>query len=246
MDGGPNRVASNGHGRLESRLFGRQGGGSRSEVRPEWRRPLPARLVADPVQAGSPAVMPNDLGNGYAIAVIGTGPRGVSVLERLGARILGKQLIRPLTIYAIDADEVGSGQVWRSGQPQWLPMNSRSGEVTMFSGPADDGAWRPGAGPTFAEWWQRTDSRFPGPDAYAPRSLYGRYLRFVLDVIETNLPPNAHLVRILGLASDIERRDEQFEVVVNDYTLPCDDIVICTGHPRKQPESLGLAPVGPT
>jgi hypothetical protein len=69
--------------------------------------------------------------------------------------------VRPLTIYAIDADEIGSGRVWRSGQPRWLSMNNRSGEVTMFSGPADDDAWRPGAGPTFAEWWQRMDARLP-------------------------------------------------------------------------------------
>jgi hypothetical protein len=98
-----------------------------------------------------PVIMPAERGNGYAVAVVGTGPRGISILERLGARLFGKRPVRPLTIYAVDADEVGSGRVWRSGQPRWLSMNNRSGEVTMFSGPADDGAWRPGAGPTLAQ-----------------------------------------------------------------------------------------------
>ncbi len=180
--------------------------------------------------------MPTDLGNGYAVAVVGTGPRGISILERLGARLLGTRPVRPLTIYAIDADEVGSGQIWRSGQPRWLSMNNRSGEITMFSGPADDGAWRPGAGPTFAEWWRRMDTRFPGPDAYAPRSLYGRYLRFVLDVVETNLPPDVGLVRIHGLVSGIEKRHGRFELLVGDHLIMCDQVAICSGHPREQPE----------
>ncbi|MEV0505543.1 FAD/NAD(P)-binding protein, partial [Streptomyces spectabilis] len=186
----------------------------------------PAPFTARPAPAG--------LGNGYAIAVVGTGPRGISILERLGARLLGKRPARPLTIYAIDADEVGSGRVWRSGQPPWLSMNNRCGEVTMFSGPADDGAWRPGAGPTFAQWWRRVDARFPGPDAYAPRSLYGRYLRFVLDVVETNLPHDVRLVRVPGLVSGIEKRAGRFELRVGDRLITCDQVAVCSGHPREQ------------
>ncbi|QCX74131.1 hypothetical protein C9F11_02140 [Streptomyces sp. YIM 121038] len=200
------------------------------------RTPGPAPLAAQQARAGSPDPAPAGLGGGYAVAVVGTGPRGISILERLGARLLGKRPARPLTLYAIDADEVGSGRVWRSGQPRWLSMNNRCGEVTMFSGPADDGAWRPGAGPTFAQWWQRVDARFPGPDAYAPRSLYGRYLRFVLDVVETNLPPDVRLVRVPGLVSGIDERDGRFELRVGDRRIACDQVAVCSGHPREQPE----------
>jgi methylaspartate mutase epsilon subunit len=208
--------------------------------------------VANHAPTGSPDVTPTYLGNGYviavvdiengyAIAVVGTGPRGISLLERIGARLLGKRPVRPLTIYAIDADEPGSGRVWRSGQPRWLSMNNRSGEVTMFSGPADDGAWRPGAGPAFAEWWQRLDARFPGSDAYASRSLYGRYLHFVLDVVETNLPPDVSLVRVLGLVTGIEKRGGRFELLVGDQVIACDQVAICSGHPREEPEHSVLA-----
>lgn len=201
---------------------------------------IPAQFVVDHAPAGGAAAAPADPGNEYAVAVVGTGPRGISILERLGARLLGTRPARPLTIYAIDADEVGSGRVWCSGQPHWLSMNNRCGEVTMFSGPADDRAWRPGAGPTFAEWWQRTDTRYPGPDAYAPRSLYGRYLRFVLDVVETNLPPEVRLVRVTGLVSGIEKRDGRFELLVGDDVVTCDRVAVCSGHPRE-PEPSGPA-----
>lgn len=200
--------------------------------------PMPVQFVANHAPAGSSTIMPTDLGNEYAVAIVGTGPRGISILERIGARLLGKRPMRPLTIYAIDADEVGAGRIWRSGQPRWLSMNNRSGEVTMFSGPADDGAWRPGAGPTFAEWWRRTDARFPGPDAYAPRSLYGRYLRFVLDVVETNLPPDVALVRVHGLVSGIEKRGGRFELLVGDRLITCDQVAVCSGHPREQERSV--------
>jgi len=203
------------------------------------RRHPPARFV--PRQAPFPraAATPADVGSGYAVAVVGTGPRGISILERLGARLLGRRPAQPLTIYAIDADEVGSGRVWRSGQPRWLSMNNRSGEITMFSGPADEGAWRPGAGPTFAEWWRRMDARFPGPGAYAPRSVYGRYLRFVLDVVETNLPPGVDLVRIHGMVSGIEKRGGRFELLVGDRAVTCDRIAVCSGHPREQSDQSG-------
>ena len=202
------------------------------------RRPS-ARFVSRQVPVARAAATPAEVGNGFAVAVVGTGPRGISVLERLGARLLGRRSARPLTIYAIDADEVGSGRVWRSGQPMWLSMNNRSGEVTMFSGPADEGAWRPGAGPTFAEWWQRMDARFPGPGAYAPRSVYGRYLRFVLDVIETNLPPGVDLVRIHGVVRAIEKRGERFELSIADRPVVCDRVAVCSGHQREQSDKSG-------
>ena len=84
-------------------------------------RLAPAGSAAERAPVGGPAVAPDDLDGVYA-AVVGTGPRGISILERLGARLLGRSPARPLTIYAIDADEVGSGRVWRSGQPRWLSM----------------------------------------------------------------------------------------------------------------------------
>ena len=171
----------------------------------------------------------------FGIAVIGSGPRGVSVIERIGARLLDCCLVDHVTIYCIDADEVGAGRIWRSGQPSWLAMNNRCGEVTIFSGPPDDRAWRPGAGPSFSEWWRRTDARFPGPTAYAPRSHYGRYLRFVLDVVETNLPTEAEMIRLNGLVTDVRKCGDRFELDLNGQLVICDHVVVCSGHPRSRP-----------
>ena len=83
----------------------------------------------------------------YRVAVIGAGPRGLAVLERLAARLTVQPAGRPVELYAIDAVQPGSGRIWRTDQADSLLMNTPAGEVTMFSGPRDVGPTRPGAGP---------------------------------------------------------------------------------------------------
>ncbi|CAM4074789.1 FAD/NAD(P)-binding protein [Kibdelosporangium persicum] len=82
---------------------------------------------------------------------------------------------------------------------------------------------------------------FPVLTAYAPRSVYGRYLRFVLDVVETNLPPDVRLVRVHGLVGGIEKRGDRFELVVGDEVIVCDQVAVCSGHPREQAERTMLS-----
>jgi methylaspartate mutase epsilon subunit len=142
-------------------------------------------------------------GSAYRLAVVGSGPRGMSVLERVAARLLEAPPSRPVEIYLIDAVEVGCGRIWRTDQPEWFLMNTVCGEVTMFSGPPDDGPSRPGAGPSLAEWWSANDPDFPGRDGYAPRALHGRYMRHVLDVIDAGLPARVVLHRVAAAVEDL-------------------------------------------
>jgi methylaspartate mutase epsilon subunit len=96
------------------------------------------------------------------IAVVGSGPRGLSVLERLVARMNEQRPAVPVARYLVDAVEVGCGRIWQSRQPEWFLMNTPCGEVTMFSGPPDDGVARPGAGPSLAQWWEEHAPGFEG------------------------------------------------------------------------------------
>jgi hypothetical protein len=170
-------------------------------------------------------------GTPFSIAIIGTGPRGISVIERLGARLLRRRPNESLILYAIDAVEVGCGRIWRTDQPRWFVMNNHCGEITMFSGPADGNAWRPGNGPTFAEWWRHVDVTFPGPDAYAPRAIYGRYLKFVLDTVEINLPRNVKLVRLKSRVTGLERLEEKFKLFLESGgQIVADRAIVCIGH----------------
>uniref|UniRef100_UPI003510E622 FAD/NAD(P)-binding protein n=1 Tax=Streptomyces calvus TaxID=67282 RepID=UPI003510E622 len=167
----------------------------------------------------------------HRIVIVGSGPRGVGVLERLAAR-LADGVSRRTDVFLVDAVEVGCGRIWRSDQPDWFLMNTVCGEVTMFSGPPDDGPDRPGAGPSLAQWWERHDPACAGPNAYAPRALHGRYMRHVVDTVEAHLPPWATLHRITATVEDLVPSPAGYTLRLSDGTwLRADRVVLTTGHP---------------
>ncbi|MEU7476808.1 FAD/NAD(P)-binding protein [Lentzea sp. NPDC042327] len=167
------------------------------------------------------------------IAVVGSGPRGLAVLERLVARMNEQAPAVPVTVYLVDAVEVGCGRIWQSGQPEWFLMNTPCGEVTMFSGPPDEGRARPGAGPSLAEWWSAHAPGFEGRTGYAPRALHGKYMRWVTDVIEASLPATVRLHRVTAAVEDLEPTSlgYRLDLSTGDHLL-VDKVVLTTGHPR--------------
>ncbi|MDI3417835.1 FAD/NAD(P)-binding protein [Streptomyces luteolus] len=167
----------------------------------------------------------------HRIVIVGSGPRGVGVLERLAAR-LADGAPRRTDIFLVDAVEVGCGRIWRSDQPDWFLMNTVCGEVTMFSGPPDDGLTRPGAGPSLAQWWEQHDPENADPNAYAPRALHGQYMRHVVDVSEACLPPSATLHRITATVEDLVPSPVGYTLRLSDGSwLRADRVVLTTGHP---------------
>ena len=179
------------------------------------------------------------------IAVVGSGPRGLSVLERLAARVAQDPDASAAEVWLIDDVEVGCGRVWRTDQSPWLLMNTAASEVTMFSGPPDDGPARAGAGPSLAEWWGDVAPEDADPDGYAPRAVYGRYLRFVLDTVARTVPDRVTVHRVLGRVVDVVNtgaRHQSTPVSVrlqDGQHLKVDRAVLTTGHqicepPREQ------------
>jgi hypothetical protein len=167
------------------------------------------------------------------IAVVGSGPRGMMVVERLVARAT-----EPVEIHFIDAVEVGAGRVYRTDQPEWFLMNTVAGQISAFSGLPDDGPARAGAGPSFVEWWTSVDPDCPGFDSYASRAHYGRYLRFVLDAIEANLPPVVELHREHTRVDELVRTADGYRLALADgRDLEVGRVVLTTGH--SVPELTG-------
>jgi methylaspartate mutase epsilon subunit len=188
------------------------------------------------VAAPSPSVTAGE--RGQRIAVVGSGPRGLSVVERLAARAGAAPGGRPLEVWLIDDVEVGCGRIWRTDQSPWLLMNTAAGEVTMFSGPPDDGPPRAGAGPSLAQWWAGVDAEQADPDGYAPRAVYGRYLRYVLDRVEENLPPRVTVHRVRARVEDLARAGSttRWTLHLHDgQKLDVERVVLTTGHPRSEP-----------
>jgi hypothetical protein len=174
------------------------------------------------------------------IAVVGCGPRGISVLERLAARLTARQghrSVRRLRIYVVDETELGAGRVWRTDQPDWFTMNTVIGQVTMYSGEPDGGPARPGAGPSLGQWLAEQGTPADHND-YAPRVVYGRYLRSVFDTVAAALPAHCELVPVRATVTRIDRYRGGFVLALSgDHAqLRVDRVVLATGHPRTVPD----------
>ncbi|MYT70902.1 MULTISPECIES: FAD/NAD(P)-binding protein [unclassified Streptomyces] len=119
----------------------------------------------------------------FSLAIVGAGPRGTSVLERLTAS--APELLprgARLTVHVIDPAPPGAGAVWRTDQAPELLMNTVASQVTLFTDDSVDcsGPVRPG--PSLWEWaadHDTGDDEPLGPDDYPTRARYGRYLRWV-------------------------------------------------------------------
>lgn len=84
-----------------------------------------------------------------SIAIIGAGPRGTSLIERIGASIAGPTA---LDLHVIDDAQSGAGRIWRTDQIRELCMNTLAGAVTLFTEENSTVAGPVRPGPTQYEW----------------------------------------------------------------------------------------------
>ncbi|MFJ1748806.1 FAD/NAD(P)-binding protein [Streptomyces sp. NPDC088116] len=176
------------------------------------------------------------------MSVVGVGPRGLSVLQRISD--LADRLPEgyALEVHLIDPGDGGQGS--HSGrQPAHLLTNTVASQVTMF---AD------GRGPSFTEWAAGSGYRefgaafYPtggdagdavGEHAYLPRQMLGAYLSWVFDHTVRGLPPRVGVVHHRDRAVDIGVRDDgRFDVrLEKGFVLVGDYVFLTTGHGRRIP-----------
>lgn len=86
------------------------------------------------------------------VCLVGAGPRGLSVLERLCAQERKSPRWSRVTVHVVDPDPPGSGRVWRPSQSRHLLMNTVASQVTVFT---DDSVSIEGPleeGPSLYQW----------------------------------------------------------------------------------------------
>ena len=84
-----------------------------------------------------------------SIAVIGAGPRGTSLIERIGASL---PTGASLDLHVIDDAQWGAGRIWRTDQDRELCMNTLADAVTLFTEPGASISGPVREGPTLFEW----------------------------------------------------------------------------------------------
>ncbi|MFI8930530.1 FAD/NAD(P)-binding protein [Streptomyces sp. NPDC053474] len=195
------------------------------------------------------------------LAIVGAGPRGLSVLERTlaGARTL---VTRPLTVHVIDPFPPGAGAVWRTDQPAHLLMNTVASQVTVFTDASVRMKGPLVPGPSLYQWarslprsrnphpaWVLDQARTLRPDAYPTRAFYGHYLRWAFAHIVSRAPAHirvrTHATRATALENGGGHPHGPQTLRLADGTVlsGLDAVVLAQGHTPVHPTAAesGLA-----
>ncbi|MFI6168318.1 FAD/NAD(P)-binding protein [Nocardia sp. NPDC051052] len=191
------------------------------------------------------------------VCVVGMGPRGLSVLERLCANERAARSWQRLTVHVIDDAEPGAGAVWRTDQSRHLLMNTVASQITLYT---DDSVRIEGPveyGPSLYEWARgfgvasgaaqdpriRAEVVALGPDSYPTRALYGCYLRDCFQRTVATAPAHVevriHRSRAVAMADTYGMATGPQGIRLRDGTRldRLDAIVLALGHTSVHPTS---------
>ncbi|WP_026556844.1 FAD/NAD(P)-binding protein [Arthrobacter sp. 35W] len=176
------------------------------------------------------------------VVVVGAGPRGTSVLERLLARH-ARGGTGELHIDLVDPYPAGPGHVWRTDQSRLYLMNTQSFFPTLIPGHAP--AAPPLLGSSF-DAWRRGQREDPSPElstadktelvglestGFPSRALYGRYLRWTFNRLLESLPDGVSVRVHETHARRVARHGTGFAVGLSTGgTLDADHVVLALGH----------------
>lgn len=175
------------------------------------------------------------------ICLVGAGPRGTSVLERICANATDGLAVE---VHVVDPFPPGPGGVWRTHQPDHLLMNTVASQISLFT---DDSVPCEGPvvpGPSLHEWARMAvdglvDCGDPdqaaalGPDDYPTRAFYGRYLDWVFQRLVATAPESITVVVHAGTAVAVDDTEDGHQAVTlldGTRLIGLDAVVLALGH----------------
>ncbi|WP_194820998.1 FAD/NAD(P)-binding domain-containing protein [Micromonospora sp. S-DT3-3-22] len=194
-----------------------------------------------------------------SVCIVGMGPRGLCVLERLVSNAAADP-DRRVRIDVVDPYPPGAGRVWRADQSDRLLMNTVASQVTVFTDPTVEMAGRLSEGPSLYEWARfqvlmgdlgqfpadvAEELRAVGPDTYSTRRLFGHYLAWVYRRVVGTAPANvsvrAHATVAVALWDESDGR-QCVQLQTGDRLPGLDAVVLAQGHypvtPTAQEQTL--------
>lgn len=183
------------------------------------------------------------------IGIIGVGPRGLTVLERIVANERQSRS-GDLEIFLFDPNLPGPG-CHDPEQADFHLVNTVAGQLTLFSDPSVMNAGPVMNGPSFAQWLHeqtgmRTgeveDAELISPDAYYSRGLFGRYLLWSFRYVCGMAPPHVRIVCKKTSVNRAHRSDDGSWVLeTDDAKVLVNYLFLTTGHTKPAAKANGAA-----
>lgn len=178
----------------------------------------------------------------HKIAIIGLGPRGLSVFDRIIAFARNDASATPLELYVFDGKEFGPG-CHTTDQGSHLLVNTVACQMTQFSDDTVRGGGPLLYGPSFADWLSSKSGSAPGAPAgrvdidrngYYSRALFGDYLRWCFEYVKKLAPPHVTIyLHNFSTVEDLEWKGDGWQVSYDGQAYPADFVFLTTGHARK-------------
>ncbi|OKJ99616.1 FAD-binding protein [Streptomyces sp. CB03234] len=181
-----------------------------------------------------------------SVGIVGVGPRGLIVLERLCANAASQPTAGPVTVHAIDPAPAGAGRVWRTDQSPHLLMNTVAEQITVFTDAGVSCAGPVVPGPDLYQWVTLLTvmgavGQYPadvlrqasglGPNSYPTRALYGHYLTWAFQRIVETAPEHVTVRVHRDTALELtERGGQQVLRLAGGDRLLLDAVVLTQGH----------------
>ncbi|OFT58927.1 exopolyphosphatase [Corynebacterium sp. HMSC05H05] len=204
-----------------------------------------------------------------SIAIVGAGPRGISITERIAAYLGDRS--EGLTLHIIDDAQLGAGRIWDTDQTRTLCMNTLAGAVTLFTEPGATVSAPVLEGPTMYEWIQalrgekshplidasgaslpehyNEELRATRPESNPSRALYGEYLCWAWKVALAQLPDAVEVVEHHSRAVSLSSEGSQDAITLADGSVVYTDATaIASGWvlPAPTPAQQAFADSGLT
>ncbi|WTW99574.1 FAD/NAD(P)-binding protein [Streptomycetaceae bacterium NBC_01309] len=191
-----------------------------------------------------------------SVAVIGAGPGGTSLVERLVANAAELMPGHPLHLHVVDPHPPGAGRVWRREQSPLLWANSLASDITLFT---DEAATCEGPilpGPSLWEWGRDRAAEIRGgrtqpalapyadelsrltPVSFPSRPLLSAYLAWVFRATAASAPPDVRVIVHRDRAVDVTDGPlgRQLVELAAGTGIAVDAVVLAQGHLDHEPD----------
>jgi uncharacterized NAD(P)/FAD-binding protein YdhS len=173
------------------------------------------------------------------IGIIGVGPRGLTLLER----IVANERQRPsgqIEILLFDPNAPGAG-CHDPAQSDIHLVNTVAGQLTVFADASVIDAGPVVDGPSFHQWLNQQNDIGAGdllsgarasPDGYYPRSLFGRYLQWAFRYVCALAPAHIKIIVESTAVIRAHRDDDAWILETGEAKIRVDYLFLTTGHTK--------------